>query len=150
MGILLLLIGIITASQYTFFKLPDIYKGIFGLSFGAILLIAGEMLNKKRPDIFSLGLTSAGIATLFATIALSYFQLKIITMYPALLLCVLTTIGAFVLALRYNAQTIAAFALLGGYLPLLSIAGEKVLVYSAMGYFIILNFFALFISTRRK
>lgn len=149
-GILLLLIGIITASQYTFFKLPDIYKGIFGLSFGAILLIAGEMLNKKRPDIFSLGITSAGIATLFATIALSYFQLKIITMYPALLLCVLTTIGAFVLALRYNAQTIAAFALLGGYLPLLSIAGEKVLVYSAMGYFIILNFFALFISTRRK
>lgn len=149
-GILLLLIGLITASQYTFFKLPDIYKGIFGLSLGAILLIAGEMLNKKRPDIFSLGLTSAGIATLFVTIALSYFQLKIITMYPALLLCVLTTIGAFVLALRYNAQTIAAFALLGGYLPLLSIAGEKVLVYSAMGYFIILNFFALFISTRRK
>jgi len=149
-GILLLLIGLITASQYTFTRLPDLYKGIFGLCLGAILLVAGEILNRKRPDVFSLGLTSAGIATLFTTIALSYFQLKIITMYPALLLCVLTTIVAFVLALRYNAQTIAAFALIGGYLPLLSISADKVLVYSAMGYLIILNFFALFIFAQRK
>lgn len=149
-GILLLLIGIIAASQYTFFKLPDIFKGIFGLTAGAILLVAGEILNRKKADVFSLGITSAGVATLFTTIALSYFELKILSMYPALLLCILTTIGAFVLALRYNAQTIAAFALIGGYLPLLSIANNKVLVYSAMGYFIILNLFALLLSTQKK
>lgn len=149
-GILLLIIGIIAASQYTLFKLPDIFKGIFGFMVGAVLLVTGEILNRKRANVFSLGLTSAGIAVLFTTLALSYFQLEIISMYPALLLCILTTIGAFVLALRYNAQTIAAFALIGGYLPLLSIADSKVLVYSAMGYLMILNLFALLLSTQKK
>ena len=149
-GIFLLIIGVIAASQYTFFKMSDIYKGIFGLISGTLLLVVGEIMNRKSATIFSLGLTSGGIAVLFATLVLSYFELNILEMYPALFLCILTTIGAFVLAVRYNAQTIAAFALIGGYLPLFSIAGNKVLVYSAMGYFIILNLFALILSTKKK
>ena len=149
-GILLLIIGVIAASQYTFFKMSDIYKGIFGFTGGLLLLVVGEILNRKSTTIFSLGLTSGGIAVLFTTLALSYFELHILEMYSALLLCILITIGAFVLAIRYNAQTIASFALIGGYLPLLSIADNKILVYSAMGYFIILNLFALLLSARKK
>jgi len=149
-GILLLVIGVIAASQYTFFQMSDIYKGIFGLMAGALLVVVGELMNRRSATIFSLGLTSGGIAVLFATLALSYFELNILEMYPALLLCILTTLGAFVLSVRYNAQTIAAFALIGGYLPLFSIYGNKVLVYSAMGYFIILNLFALVLSTKKK
>jgi uncharacterized membrane protein len=149
-GIFLLIIGVIAASQFTYFKLPDILKGIFAFSGGLVLLVAGELLNRRKANVFSLGLTSGGIAVLYIALALSYFQLEILEMYPALFLCILITLGAFVLSQRYNAQTIAAFALIGGYLPILSIAGSKLLVFSAMGYFIILNFLALLLSVKKK
>ncbi len=149
-GVFLLMIGVIAASQFTYFKLPDILKGIFAFSGGLVLLVAGELLNRRKANVFSLGLTSGGIAVLYIALALSYFQLEILEMYPALFLCILITLGAFVLSQRYNAQTIAAFALIGGYLPILSIAGSKLLVFSAMGYFIILNLLALLLSVKKK
>lgn len=149
-GILLLIIGVITASQFTYFKLPDTLKSIFTFSIGVVFLIAGEILNRKKPNVFSLGITSGGIAILNVALALSFFRFGLLEMYPALGLCVLITAGAFVLSKRYNSQTISAFAMIGGYLPIFSIAGNKTMVYSAMVYFVILNVLALIISVNKK
>ncbi|WP_431831717.1 hypothetical protein [Clostridium sporogenes] len=71
--------------------------------------------------------------------ALSFLKFKISDMYPALGICILITSTAFVLSQRYNSETISAFAMIGGYLPIFSIAGNKTIVYGAMVYFIILN-----------
>lgn len=150
LGVLLLIIGVIAASQYTYFKLPDILKSIFAFIFGIALLVTGEVLNRKKPNVFSLGITSGGLAVLYASLALSFFKFGILDMYPALGLCVLITGAAFVLSNRYNSQTIAAFAMIGGYLPIFSIAGDKTIVYGAMIYFVILNFLALSVSVNRK
>lgn len=150
LGILLLIIGVITASQFTYHKLPDTLKGIFAFTAGIILLVGGEVLNRKKPNVFSLGITSGGVAVLYSALSLSYFGLKILDMYPALILCVIITVGAFVLSQRYNSQTIASFALVGGYLPIFSIAGSKTLVYSSMIYFIVLNLLALIVSVNKK
>ncbi len=149
-GILFLIIGIIAASQYTYFKLPDILKGILIFVGGAVLLVVGEILNRKKPNIFSLGISSAGVAVLYSALGLSYFGLKILDMYPAIILCILITLVSFVLSQRYNSQSIATFALIGGYLPILSIEGNKTLIYSAMAYFVVLNVFALVISVNKK
>jgi Predicted membrane protein len=150
LGVLLLVIGVIAASQFTYTKLPDILKGIFAFTFGVVLLIAGELLNRKKPNVFSLGITSGGIAVLYVALALSFFKFEILDIYPALGLCVLITAAAFVLSQRYNSQTISTFAMIGGYLPLFSIAGNKTIVYGAMVYFVILNMLALIISVNRK
>ena len=150
LGVLLLVIGVIAASQYTYTKLPDILKGLFAFTFGVILLIAGELLNRKKTNVFSLGITSGGIAILYVALALSFFKFGILDVYPALGLCVLITLVAFVLSQRYNSQTISTFAMIGGYLPLFSIAGDKTIVYGAMVYFVILNMLALIISVNRK
>ncbi|MDD4049105.1 MAG: DUF2339 domain-containing protein [Clostridia bacterium] len=149
-GVFMVVIGVIAATQFTYFQLPDVLKGIFSFIGGLILLAAGEFLNRKKTNVFSLGLTSGGVAVLYVALALSYFHLEILGMYPALLLCVLITACSFVLSQRYNSQTVVAFALIGGYLPLFSIAGSKVLVFSAMAYFIILNLLALIISVNKK
>ncbi|GAE89124.1 DUF2339 domain-containing protein [Acetivibrio straminisolvens] len=146
----MLIIGVITASQFTYFRLPDPLKSVFTFAVGIVLLIAGEILNRKKPNVFSLGITSGGIAVLYVALSLSYFQFNILGMYPALGLCILITAGAFVLSQRYNSQTISAFALIGGYLPIFSIAGNDVIVYGAMVYFVILNILALIISVNRK
>jgi len=150
LGILLLIIGVIAASQFTYFKLPDTLKCMFAFIIGVGLLITGEILNRKKANVFSLGITSGGIAILYVALALSFFKFEILGMYPALGLCVLITIGAFVLSQWYNSQTISAFAMIGGYLPLFSIAGNKTMVYGAMIYFVILNILALLISVNKK
>ena len=150
LGILLLIIGVIAASQFTYFKLPDVLKCIFAFMIGGLLLVAGEILNRKKPNVFSLGITSGGIAILYVALALSFFKFEVIEKYPALGLCVLITAGAFVLSQRYNSQTISAFAMVGGYLPIFSITGSKSMIYGAMVYFVILNVLALIISINKK
>ena len=150
LGILLLIIGVIAASQFTYFKLPDVLKCIFAFMIGGLLLVVGEILNRKKPNVFSLGITSGGIAILYVALALSFFRFEVIEKYPALGLCVLITAGAFVLSQRYNSQTISAFAMVGGYLPIFSITGSKSMIYGAMVYFVILNVLALIISINKK
>ena len=150
LGILLLIIGVIAASQFTYYRLPDTMKSVFTFVAGIVMLVAGEWMNRKKPNVFSLGITSGGIAVLYVALVLSYFQFGILDMYPALGLCVLITLGAFVLSQRYNSQTISAFAMIGGYLPVFSIAGDKTIAYGAMVYFIILNILALLISVNKK
>ncbi len=150
LGIFLLIIGIIAASQFTYFRLPDILKSIFTFAIGLVMLIAGEFFNRKKTNIFSIGLTSGGIAILYVGLALSYFRFSLLGMFPALGLSVLITAGAFVLSQRYGSQTISCFAIIGGYLPILSIEGDKSIVYGAMVYFILLNMLALVISVNKR
>jgi len=143
LGIILIIIGVIAAARFTYVHIPDTMKAVLIYLLGIAMLTCGEWLNRKKPDVFSLGLTSGGVAVLYIATAVSFFLFEIISVYPALTLCILTTVLSFFLSRRYDSQTIAVFALIGGYLPLFSIGTNAALVYFALGYFIILNVFAL-------
>lgn len=152
-GVFLLVVGAIAAARYTYMYVSDFFKGMIIFAFGGITLAAGEYLNRKKPNVFSLGISAGGIAILYVALAFSQFYLKIFPMYPALVICVFLTMGAFTLSARYNSQVIASFALIGGYLPMFSIFSgsfNSLLVYGAMVYFAALNLFALSISWNRK
>lgn len=148
-GILLIIAGVIAGARFTYVLLPDMAKGIAMFALGALMLAAGEIMNKKKPNVFSLGITAGGVAVLYAALGISYFGLKILDMYPALALCVLITAAAFFLSTRYNSQTILALALVGGYLPLLSM-GDRTMIFGAMVYFVVLNLLALLVSFKKK
>jgi len=64
-GIFLVIIGVIAASQVTYFKLPDMLKCILIFVLGGGMLIAGEFLNRKKPNIFSMGISAGGVAILY-------------------------------------------------------------------------------------
>ena len=151
-GVFLLIIGVITLARFASWLLSDMIKGILLFAFGGAMLAGGEILNRKKPNIFSLGISAGGVGILYAALATSYFGLHILGMYPAILVCVLITAVAFVLSDRYNSQTIAAFALIGGYLPMYSIGSDSgaAITYGAMVYFIALNLFALSVSFSKK
>jgi len=149
-GIILLLIGAVTAIRFTYIKLSDLFKGALMFAFGGIMLVFGEILNRKKPNAFSLGISAGGVAILYTALAASYFVLQIMGMYPAIAICVLLTAGAFLLSDRYNSQIIAVFALAGGYLPIISTGENLSFVYGAMVYFAALNIFALGVSWNRK
>ena len=149
-GIFLIIIGVITAARYTYVQLPEMLKGIMMFALGGAMLIAGELMNRKKPNIFSLGITAGGVGILYVALATSYFGLGILDMYPAVTVCILITAAAFVLSNRYNSQVIMAFALIGGYLPMFSIGSSAAIIYGAMIYFAALNLLALMISFSKK
>ena len=148
LGILFIVLGIIAVSQMP--SLPAIVQSIIMFALGGGFLAWGEWMNRKKPSVFSLGLTSIGVAGLYAALSVSYFLLNAVGMLPAVILCVLITAGAFVLSHRYNSQTIAAFALVGGYIPLVSAGESAAFVYGCMAYFAVLNLLSLSFCFRKK
>jgi hypothetical protein len=151
LGILLIVIGAIVAGRYTFALMPDAAKCIAIFALGAMMLGAGEFMNRHKASIASIGVSAGGLAVLYVALGTSYFYFGLLGMYPAIALCVLITSVAFLLSMRYRAQAILAFALIGGYLPILSLdAGAPALLFGAMVYFIALNALALLTATRNK
>jgi len=149
-GILLIIIGAIAFASFMWDRMTPQLQGVMLFALGAIMLIGGELLNRKKPNIFSLGVTAGGVAVLYVALGASYFGLEILGMYAALGLCVLITTVAFLLSTRYNSQIILALALVGGYLPMFSLEGNLTMTYGAMAYFVILNLLALTVAFKKK
>lgn len=154
-GIFLILVGVATASKYTYSNFfNDYMKGIFFFIIGGLLLAGGEWFSRKEKSVFAQGLTGGGIAVLYYAIFSSYFMLEIISMNIGMVLSVLVTMTALTLSLRYRSKTICSFALIGGYLPFFTYAFVVGLetngLYIAMGYLFILNLLTLFISFYQK
>jgi len=150
LGVLFVVLGIIAVSRFTLEYLPDEMKGVIMFLISGAFLAAGEWMSRKRASVFSVGLTSIGVAGLYAALSISYFVLHVVGMMPTVVLCVLITTGAFVLSQRYQAQTIAAFALVGGYIPIVSAGEGAAMVYGCMLYFVALNVLAVLFSFRCK
>ena len=150
-GIGLIILGVIFATQYTYTKIGDGLKSILAFGLGVVFIAVGELLSRKKASVFSLGITSGGVAVTYIALTVSYFIFDVLTLYSAALLCVVITIGAFVLCIRHKSQVIATFALIGGFLPLVILdALNQTLVYSAMLYFLILGGFAFALSFKKK
>ena len=149
-GIFLIVVGVFAASQYAYYRLSDGFKGILIFAIGAVMMAVGEFMDRKKTGVFSLGLVAGGVSILYLGVGVSYFLLKIFGMYTALLSCVLITIFAFFLSIRHNSKVIAAFALIGAYMPLVSIMDNRTLLMGSMIYFLILHIFVLLVATRKK
>ena len=155
-GVLLIVIGSVAAARFTYTKLPDSFKGgmLFLLAF--LFLGVGEWMGRggRRRDLFSLGLSAGGVALLYVSVVTCFFWLHLLQPYAAFALIVLITALAFFLSQRHNAQVIAAFAMIGGYLPALVFFFQPgiplpLLVISAL-YFAGLCLFSLLTACRKK
>ncbi len=150
-GILLIIIAVGFFAYYNRGNIPDEVKGSLFFMLGIVFLIGGEIFYRKKIIVFAKGLLGGGIGVLYSSVFFSYFTLEILSMNAALLVAVIVTLTAIVLALRYNSKTIISVGLIGGYLPFIAyliaeggFQGE--LFYYAMGYLFILNLFIIIIS----
>jgi uncharacterized membrane protein len=122
-GILLILLGIGAAAQYSYVNFfTPLVRSLFFFTIGFSLLAVAEVLfrKNKRRDIFSNGLTGGGIAVLYGAIFYSHFQLDVLGQYPALGMALLLAAVSVVLSLRYNSEPVGALSLVGGFLPVLT------------------------------
>lgn len=134
-GIVIVLLGMLVLLQQAFENrwIDELGRVFLALLGSALMLGAGEYFNKKYPQ-WSHGFTGGGLALAYLAVwvahvmyadqlALSY-GLVIPAGVAFFLYSIITAVGAL-LAVRYNAQTIAWFAIAGGYLtPLLVEAAE--------------------------
>jgi len=148
-GAFFIIIGAIATAQYTGF--PPWVRSVVLFLFAGGVVGLGEFLNRRKQSITSLGVSAAGVALLFVALGASYFGLHTLSMYPALFVCAgITGLGLF-LAIRYEAQVVGAFALLGGYLPVFALNPyDKTIIYSVIVYFLVLNLLALVVAFRYK
>ena len=153
LGAFLVLLGVVFGLQYTYvnFLTNNFAKSIAAFVIGILFLAAGELLSKKSRSYVSIGITAGGIAILFATTGISYFILQTLSMYTALLICVFITAIAFFLAIRYESQTIANFATVGGFIPVSAISlSNQSIVIALIVYLLILNILTFLISIKRE
>jgi uncharacterized membrane protein len=148
-GALLIIIGAIATAAYDGFH--PVLRTVILFSFAIAVVIFGEFMNRKKPTTFSTGISATGVALIYVAIATSYFGLETLGMYPALFLCVVATAFGIFLAIRYKAEVIGCFALIGGYLPIfaLDLFNETLLV-GLVVYFVFLSLFSLIIAVLRK
>jgi len=125
-GILIVLIGMLVLLKYSFDnrwidELGRVFLSVLGAS---VLMVCGEYFHKKYPQ-WSHAFTGGGLALLYLTVWVAhvFYDTALATKYgiviPASLALVLysaiTVVGA-IAAIRYKAQIIAWFTVLGGYL----------------------------------
>ncbi|MCL2420450.1 MAG: DUF2339 domain-containing protein, partial [Defluviitaleaceae bacterium] len=168
LGLLLILLGVVFGLQYTYVHIlrSDELRGAAAYFLGILFVVAGEILIRKQKSwvhdaddymshwtntAFPTGLAAGGVAILFASTAVSYFVLGILSIPAAIVLCVGTSAVAFLLSIRYSSRTIACFALVGGYLPMTALEpGDNGMLVGAMVYFVLLTLLALLLASQRK
>ncbi|GHU76252.1 hypothetical protein FACS1894188_08480 [Clostridia bacterium] len=150
-GVLFLLFGLIAFARNDALNFSDASKGILMFVLSGVLLFAGDRQNRKAPSIFSWGLTGGGIAGIFISTLSCYFAFHIINPIVMCLICLLAAALSFVLSVRYDSKVVAAFAVIGGYLPVISANGWDALSVIPLSIYIMaFNLFAFIMMSRRK
>jgi len=148
-GALLILFGVFTFGRYLYTQMSAVFQCAAIFVLGLALMGAGEVLYRKKwSGGFAVALTAGGSGVLFLGAALGYMTLGVFNMYVALAVCAAVSLLSFAASTRYNAQLVAVFALVGGYLPIISME-NPIVMYGAI-YFTILNLFALLVATRKN
>jgi len=149
LGALLIVIGAIATAAFDGF--PSWVRSLILFTFAASVIVLGEVMNRKKPTTASIGVTAVGVALVYIAVAASYFVLGTLGMYAALIACVMATLLGIYLAIRYDEQVVACFALVGGYLPIFALDPfNDALTIGLVVYFVLLSTYSLALALSKK
>jgi|WetSurMetagenome_2_1015567.scaffolds.fasta_scaffold20669_2 uncharacterized membrane protein len=140
-GALALIIGVGFFLKYAFDNnwISEWMRVLIGVAFGSGTLALAVRTQKRGFQIFSQGLSGAGIAILYLSAYASYNFYHLLPQAAAIIAMSAVTGIAFSMAIRYSAQAIAFLGWGGGFLtPFLMGAGEAN-VYGLFSYLALLN-----------
>ena len=121
-----------------------------GLLIGAALIAGGEVYARRDWLRFASGLVAAGDGLLFVAVYFGQQQYGVIPAGLAFVLYVVVTAAVVAQSLRYDAQALAVWGLLGGYLaPALASTGSGNFVFLS-SYLLVLNAGVLAVAYTRS
>ncbi|MCL2177012.1 MAG: DUF2339 domain-containing protein [Firmicutes bacterium] len=147
-GALIIIIGIIFLAQLVNVFFSDAVRSILLFVVAGAVFLFGLFLNRKTQTVFTITVLSIGVGLLYVSLTLSYFVLGTINVQTAIAVKLAVTAVAYVVSARLRSEPIAAFAHLGGYLPIITTFGDIGLTYAAMVYFVALNMFGFVLSAK--
>ena len=128
-GVVAILFGIAFFLKYSFDNklIGETGRIILGIIWGAVFIGAGEYLQKKKDlSLYGQLLSGGGLAVLYLSLyaAFDLYHLIPASLAAAGMIAVTTT--GMALSIRYNAYSLAAIALLGGFLtPVMLSTGQN-------------------------
>jgi uncharacterized membrane protein len=141
-GVLAILFGVAFFLKYSFDNrlIGETGRVVLGICWGAAFIGAGEYLQKKRGmGLYGQMLSGGGLAVLYLALyaACAFYHLIPLTLAAAGMLAVTST--GLTLSVRYSAYSLAAVALLGGFLtPAMLSTGQNQPV-TLFGYILLLD-----------
>jgi len=141
-AIVSIFLGMVFSLKYA---LDNNYIGVIGrvllgVVVGILFLLFGERLKPRIYRASALAISGGGLAILYLSIFAAFSLYQLIDQLPALLIMVLITITAALLALRHDSLVIAVLGVVGGFLtPILLGTGvdNQIRLFS---YLILLDF----------
>jgi uncharacterized membrane protein len=141
-GVLAILFGVAFFLKYSFDNrlIGETGRIILGLVWGAVFIGAGEYLQKKKNlTLYGQMLTGGGLAVLYLSLyaAFALYHLIPAPLAAAGMLAVTTT--GMTLSARYSAYSLAAIALLGGFLTPIMLSTGQNQPFTLFGYILLLD-----------
>ncbi len=152
-GVLAILVGVAFFLKYSFDNklIGETGRVMLGIFWGAAFIGAGEYLRKKRNmGLYGQMLSGGGLAVLYLALyaAFALYHLIPVPLAAAGMLAVTTT--GITLSVRYSAYSLAAIALLGGFLTPVMLSTGQNRPLSLFGYVLLLDMGVLFLLRFRQ
>lgn len=152
-GVLAILFGVAFFLKYSFDNklIGETGRVILGIFGGAAFIGTGEYLQKKKNmGLYGQMLTGGGLAVLYLSLyaAFALYHLIPVTLAAAAMLAVTTT--GLTLSIRYSSYSLAAIALLGGFLTPIMISTGQNQPLALFGYVLLLDIGTLLLLRFRQ
>ena len=151
LGGFVLFLGVVFLVKYSFDNnlITPAGRVLIGIVIGLGLVAAGWITAQRNFRVPGQSLCATGVLVLYAAIFGAHAYYNLISLTSAFALLSLITIGAFLLAVRLDAQVIVVLGLVGGFLtPLLLTNGENAL--RLFGYVALLNAGIAAVAIRKR
>ncbi|MBA2586267.1 MAG: DUF2339 domain-containing protein, partial [Chthoniobacterales bacterium] len=128
LGGFVLFLGVVFLVKYSFERnlVTPAMRVVLGSVIGLALLVAGWWTAARQYRVSGQSLCATGVLILYANIFAAHAFYHLIALVPAFVLMAIITLGAFVLAVRLDAQVVAVLGLAGGFItPVLISAGDN-------------------------
>jgi uncharacterized membrane protein len=141
-GVLAILFGVVFFLKYSFDNklIGEAGRVMLGIFWGAAFIGTGEYLQKKKGmSLYGQLLSSGGLGILYLSLYAAFALYHLIPALLALVAMVAVTTTGMTLSIRYSTYSLAAIALLGGFLTPLMLSTGKNQPVTLFAYILILD-----------
>lgn len=119
-GVGFLFLAAITFGFLTFQHITDEIKAVGLYLIPLTMLGLGIFLNKKKNQIFAMGLLGGAIGLFYISTYISYFLLHVYTVWMTLFVLLIISALSLGLTIKYKSQLLGVLSVVGVYLPVIS------------------------------